>query len=70
MNVPSSETTYFWGMQPCRAFISLMTETVRTSETSVYFNESAWRYIQEGCHHHTRYFENLKPQKIPSLGLS
>jgi hypothetical protein len=25
-----------------------MAETVRTSETSVYLNESTWRYIQEG----------------------
>jgi hypothetical protein len=28
---------------------ALMMEAVRTSETSVYFNGSAWRYIPEGC---------------------
>jgi hypothetical protein len=25
-------------------------EAVRTSETSVYFNETTWRYIPEGCY--------------------
>jgi hypothetical protein len=28
--------------------ISLMTETARISETSVYFNATTWRYIPEG----------------------
>jgi hypothetical protein len=27
-----------------------MMEAVRTSETSVYFNETTWRYILEGSH--------------------
>jgi hypothetical protein len=31
------------------AFIALMTEAVRTSETSVYFNETTRHYIPEGC---------------------
>jgi hypothetical protein len=32
----------------------------RTSETSVYFYETTWRNIPEGCHFHTRRRENLK----------
>jgi hypothetical protein len=43
-------------------FISLMMETVRTPETSVFFNETTWFYIPEGCHLHTRRRENLKFQ--------
>jgi hypothetical protein len=31
-----------------------------TSETSVYFNETTWCYILEGCHLHTRRRKNLK----------
>jgi hypothetical protein len=31
-------------------FITMMMEAVRTSETSVYFNETTRRYIPEGCH--------------------
>jgi hypothetical protein len=31
-----------------RCFIALMMEAVRTSETSVYFNEPTRRYIPEG----------------------
>jgi hypothetical protein len=27
-----------------------MMDAVRTSETSVYFNEAIWRNIPEGCH--------------------
>jgi hypothetical protein len=30
--------------------IALMMKAVRTSETSVYFNETTLRYIPEGCH--------------------
>jgi hypothetical protein len=37
-----------------------MIEAVRTSETSVYFNETTRRYIIESCHLHTRRRENLK----------
>jgi hypothetical protein len=37
-----------------------MMEAVRTSETSVYSNETTWRYIPEGSHIHTRRRENLK----------
>jgi hypothetical protein len=33
---------------------------VRTSETSVYSNETTRRYIPEGSKLHTRYRENLK----------
>jgi hypothetical protein len=35
-----------------------MMEAVRTSETSVYFNDTTWQYIPEGCHLHTRRREN------------
>jgi hypothetical protein len=49
------------------SFIILMMETVRTSETSVYFNETTRRYtrIPEGCHLHSsswwwRQYERLK----------
>jgi hypothetical protein len=35
-------------------------EAVRTSETSVYFNETTRRYIPEGYNPHTRRRENLK----------
>jgi hypothetical protein len=38
----------------------LMMEAVRTSETSVYFNETTRRFISEGCHLHIRRRENLK----------
>jgi hypothetical protein len=40
--------------------IAVMMEVVRTSETSVYFNETAWCNIPEGHHLHTRCRENLK----------
>jgi hypothetical protein len=29
--------------------IALMKEAARTSETSIYFNKTTWRYIPEGC---------------------
>jgi hypothetical protein len=37
---------------PCGLFIALMMmmEAVCTSKMSVYFNETAWRYIPESCH--------------------
>jgi hypothetical protein len=31
-------------------FTTLMMEAVRTSETSVSFNNTTWHYIQDGCH--------------------
>jgi hypothetical protein len=31
-------------------FITLMVKAARTSETSVYFNETTWRYNPEGYH--------------------
>jgi hypothetical protein len=43
-----------WDVGPCslfgvdRRFIALMIEAVRTSETSVYSNETMLRYIPEG----------------------
>jgi hypothetical protein len=38
---------------------ALMMEEVRTSETSVYSNETTRRYIPEGCNLHTRRREKL-----------
>jgi hypothetical protein len=46
-----------------RVMIILMMEEVPTSETSVY-SETAWRYIREGSHLHSRRCENLKPHII------
>jgi hypothetical protein len=68
----------FWDVAPCSlvvvnrrfrvrtAFIALMMETVRTSATSIYSNETTGRYIPEGSNLCERlYFicgtdENLK----------
>jgi hypothetical protein len=49
----------FWDVSPW-SLVKLTVATVRTSETSVYFNESTRRYIPEGCHLHNRRSENLK----------
>jgi hypothetical protein len=43
--------------------ITLMAETVRSSETSVFSNETPWRYIPEGSHLHTRRSETLNSYK-------
>jgi hypothetical protein len=42
----------FWDIALCSLveFISLMMEAVRTSETSVYSNETTRRYVPEGSH--------------------
>jgi len=40
-----------------------MMEAVRTSETSVYYNETTRRYIPEGSNLHTRRRENLKSHR-------
>jgi hypothetical protein len=45
-------------------FFSLMMEAVSTSEMSVCFKETTWRYIPKGCHFHTCHHENLKSQYI------
>jgi hypothetical protein len=37
-----------------RAIIALTMDAVHTSETSVYFNETTWRYIPEESNLHTR----------------
>jgi hypothetical protein len=39
-------------------------EAVRTPETSVYSNETIWRYIAEGAHLHIRRRENLKSRLV------
>jgi hypothetical protein len=44
-------------------WIALMMGAVRTSETSLYFNDTTRRYIPQGCHLHTRRHENLKYHK-------
>jgi hypothetical protein len=46
-----------------RVIITLMMEAVRTSEISVYSNETTRRYIPEGSHFYTRRRENLKSHK-------
>jgi hypothetical protein len=57
--------TAFWDIVPyglvefSGRFIALMMDAVRTSETSVYFNETTRRYIPEGCHLQTRRRENM-----------
>jgi hypothetical protein len=51
--------TAFWDIV---ASSSLMMEAECTSEISVYFNETAWCYIPEGCHPHTQCHEKLKSQ--------
>jgi hypothetical protein len=43
-----------------RAIIALMMEAARISETSVNFNITTWRYIQEDSKFHTRRRGNLK----------
>jgi hypothetical protein len=69
-----NEDESLWDIAPCNIgvdaseirtdtifmMITLMMEAVHTSETSVYFNETIWRYIPEGCHLHTRHRGNLK----------
>jgi hypothetical protein len=45
-------------------------EAARTSETSVYFNETTRRYILENSKLHTRRRENLKSHKASCIYLS
>jgi hypothetical protein len=40
-------------------FITVM-EAERTSETFIYFNETTWYYVPEGCHLHSCHDHNLK----------
>jgi hypothetical protein len=46
------------------SIITLKMEAVRTSETSVYSNETTRRYISEESHLHTRLRENLKSERL------
>jgi hypothetical protein len=70
-----SVSRVFWDVAPCshievyrrfggasiiRAMTALLTEAVRTSETSVNFNVTTWRYIPEDTKLHTRRCEDLK----------
>jgi hypothetical protein len=43
---------------------TVIMKAVRTSETSVYLNETARRYIPEGCHLHIRRRETLKHKTL------
>jgi hypothetical protein len=54
--------TYFIIRMIMLTIIALMMETVRTIKSSVWFYPTAWRYIPEGCHFHSRCRENLKSQ--------
>jgi len=45
-------------------FIALMMASVRTSETSVCFNETTRHSISENCHLHARRHDNLKYHSI------
>jgi hypothetical protein len=47
--------------------IALMTEAVRTSETSVHYNMTKRRYIPEDSKLHTHRRENLKSHKRHKL---
>jgi hypothetical protein len=40
-----------------------MMDAVRTSETSVYYKETTWRFIPEDSNFHTRRRENFKSHK-------
>jgi hypothetical protein len=42
------------------SIIALMIQIVRTSQTSVYFNETTQRFIPQGYHFQTRHRKNLK----------
>jgi hypothetical protein len=54
-----------------QGFIALMIEAVRTSETSVHFNVTTWRYIPENSELHICRREDLKCHCITvSLNLS
>jgi len=43
-----------------RVIITLMMEAVNMSEMSVYFYETTWYNIPEGCHVHIHCHEDLK----------
>jgi hypothetical protein len=55
-NLKKQETS----MDVSKFRVALMMEAVRTSETSVHFNVTTWRYIPEDSKLHTRRCENLK----------
>jgi hypothetical protein len=47
--------------------MALMMEAVRTSETSVNFNMTTWRYIPGDSRLHSRHRENLKSHESDKL---
>jgi hypothetical protein len=74
--VKLNEMTTSWDTAPCDLFEverrfrvlycvhhqsdELITEIVRTSETSVYFKDTTRRYIQQGCNLHYCRRQNMK----------
>jgi hypothetical protein len=52
LTAASMKITSFWDT----ASIIKAMKAVRTSETMVYFNETTWRHIPEGCHLHNTVF--------------
>jgi hypothetical protein len=50
--------------------MALMMEAIRTSETSVYFNETTLLCVLEGCHLHTFRCEKLKSYKSETVACS
>jgi hypothetical protein len=71
----------FWDIAPCSLEVDRRFRNAtcachqgdygdkHTTETSVYFNETTRRYIQEGCHFHTRRRENLKSHNFRSTAM-
>jgi hypothetical protein len=47
-----------------------MMEAVSTSETSVCFHQTTRHYIPEGCHIHTRRYDNLKSHTVNWIQLA
>jgi hypothetical protein len=53
----------FLGYTTVQSIVIALMEVLRTSETSIYFNETTRRYIPESCHLHTRRRANLKSEE-------
>jgi hypothetical protein len=49
------------------SIVVLMVEAVHASETSIYFSQTTWLCIPEGCHLPTRHHKNLKSQRFLKL---
>jgi hypothetical protein len=57
------EDDSFLGYTTVQSLVITLIEVLRTSETSIYFNETTRRYIPESCHLHTRRRANLKSEE-------